>query len=116
MIDQPLGSASELSKALSALAATIDARVGADPESSYTAKLLADGPLRSGKKLAEEAVELALAVAAEGEAEVAAEAADLLYHMFVALRARGLSLDAIAAALEARQGISGLDEKAARTS
>lgn len=114
MTNQPLGSLDSLVDALTHLAGTIDSRAGGDPGSSYTAKLLADGPLKSGKKLAEEAVELALALAAEGDDEVAAEAADVMYHFFVALRARGVSLDAVAAALRARQGMSGLAEKASR--
>jgi len=116
MTDQPLGSTTALAEALVQLAETVDSRAGSDPSSSYTAKLLSDGPLKSGKKLAEEAVELALALAAEGDDEVAAEAADLLYHFLVALRARGVSLDAVAAALAARQGVSGLAEKASRGS
>lgn len=114
MTNQPLGSPDALADALTKLAGTIDSRAGGDPASSYTAKLLADGPLRTGKKLAEEAVELALALAAEGDDEVAAEAADVIYHFLVALRARGVSLDAVAAALKARQGMSGLAEKASR--
>lgn len=114
MTDQPLGSLDGLAEALAHLAATIDSRAGGDPSSSYTAKLLSDGPLKSGKKLAEEAVELALALAAESDEEVAAEAADVLYHFLVALRARGVSLDSVAAALKARQGLSGLAEKASR--
>ncbi|HCJ16024.1 MAG TPA: phosphoribosyl-ATP diphosphatase, partial [Hyphomonas sp.] len=54
------------------------------------------------------------AVRRESDAHVASEAADVLYHAFVALRSRGVSLDAVAAALEKRQGISGIDEKAGR--
>ena len=59
-------------------------------------------------------MELAEAVRRESDAHVASEAADVLYHAFVALRSRGVSLDAVAAALEKRQGISGIDEKAGR--
>ena len=114
MTDQPLGSSDALTDSLAHLAQTIDTRAGGDPSSSYTAQLLAGGPLKSGKKLAEEAVELALALAAEGDDEVASEAADVLYHFMVALRARGIPLDAVAEALQARQGMSGLAEKASR--
>ena len=114
MTDQPLGSIDALADALAHLSATIDSRAGSDPSQSYTAKLLADGPLKSGKKLAEEAVELALAVAAESDDEVASEAADVLYHFLVALRARGVPLNKVAVALNARQGVSGLTEKASR--
>ncbi|MEM8921581.1 MAG: phosphoribosyl-ATP diphosphatase, partial [Pseudomonadota bacterium] len=66
------------------------------------------------KKLGEEGVEAALAVAAEGADETASEAADLLYHLFVALRAKGVGLDAVAEKLAAREGVSGLVEKASR--
>ena len=111
----PLGPTGDLNTVLAELAATIDARAGGDPSQSYTAKLLAAGPLKCAKKLGEEATELALALAAEGDDAVASETADLLYHLLVALRARGVPLDAVAAALEARQGQSGLEEKANRS-
>ena len=81
---------------------------------SWTAKLLAKGPDAAAAKVAEEGGELAEAVRRESDARVASEAADVLYHVFVALRARGVALDAVADALEARQGTSGLAEKAAR--
>ncbi|MDJ0921763.1 MAG: phosphoribosyl-ATP diphosphatase [Henriciella sp.] len=119
MADTPtpsLGSAMTLSAVIDHLADTIDARVGGDPKSSYTAKLLGEGPLSCGKKIAEEGAELALAMAAQGEAETASEAADLIYHMLVGLRAKGVSLDAVAETLAKRQGLSGLEEKAARNS
>ncbi|MEE2930148.1 MAG: phosphoribosyl-ATP diphosphatase [Pseudomonadota bacterium] len=96
------------------LAMTIDARADGDGERSYTMSLLEKGPLHCGKKIAEEGAELALALAAQGETESAAEAADLLYHILVGLRSKGVSLDQVSAALKARQGLSGLDEKAAR--
>ena len=103
-----------LSEVLSRLAATIDARRGADPSSSYTAKLLAAGPAVAAKKFGEEAVETVIA-AAMGDADaVAAESADLLYHWLVLLAASGVSPDAVADKLAAREGRSGLDEKAAR--
>ena len=111
---KPLGSPAEFFAALDHLAQTVDARAGSDPTESYTAKLLSKGPAKCAKKLGEEAVELALAIAAEGDDEVASEAADLLYHLTVALRSRGITLDDVAAALAARQGTSGLAEKAAR--
>lgn len=112
-----LGSANDLAAALKHLAETIDARaVDADALASYTAQLLAAGPNKCAKKFGEEAVELVMAVTAQGESEVAAEAGDVLYHLLVALRARGVSLDEVAAALVKRQGMSGLAEKAARKS
>jgi phosphoribosyl-ATP pyrophosphohydrolase len=110
----PLGDASQLADVLRELAATIDTRAGGDPSASYTAQLLAKGAAACAKKLGEEGVEAALAVSSQGEAEVAAEAGDVLYHLLVALRARGVTLNDVAAVLARRQGVSGLAEKAAR--
>ena len=111
-------SADRLGDALRALAATVDARRGADPAGSYTAQLLAD-PARAAKKLGEEAVEAAIAAVqlasgAGDRAALAGEAADVLYHLLVLLAGTGVELDAVAAKLEARTGRSGLDEKASR--
>ena len=114
MSKTPLGNAHALMDMIGYLAMTIDARADGDGERSYTMSLLEKGPLHCGKKIAEEGAELALALAAQGKAESAAEAADLLYHILVGLRAKGVSLDEVSAALKERQGISGLDEKAAR--
>nr|WP_070960594.1 phosphoribosyl-ATP diphosphatase [Hyphomonas sp. Mor2] len=114
MTDKPLGSAAEFADLIAYLAKTVDNRVGGDPKDSYTAKLLVKGPLHCGKKIAEEGAELALALAAEGRGETASEAADLIYHMLVGLRSKGVSLNQVAAALRRRQGISGLEEKASR--
>lgn len=111
---EPLGPASFLGEVLNQLAGTIDARAGADPETSWTAKLLAGGPQLTAKKLGEEGVEAALAVSHQGDSEVTAEAADLVYHLLVALRSRGISLDMLARELERRQGQSGIEEKAGR--
>lgn len=114
MTDTPLGSAHALVDMMGYLAMTIDDRATGAPDNSYTAKLLAKGPLHCGKKIAEEGAELALALAAQGQQESASEAADLIYHMLVGLRSKGVSLDQVSAALRERQGISGLDEKASR--
>lgn len=110
----PLGATDRLTRALVHLASTIDSRAGGDPNASWTAKLLAKGPKACADKVHEEGIELADAVIGESDDRVASEAADVLYHAFVALRARGIALDDVAAALEARQGTSGLDEKANR--
>ena len=104
---------SRFAEVLTRLAATIDGRKGGDPSASYTAKLLAD-PARAAKKLGEEAVETVIAAAQGDKAAIAAESADLIYHWLVVLAAAGVSLDDVAAQLEAREGTSGLDEKAAR--
>ena len=114
MTDTPLGNAHGLVDMMGYLAMTIDDRANGAPDNSYTAKLLAKGPLHCGKKIAEEGAELALALAAQGQRESAAEAADLIYHMLVGLRSKGVSLDDVSAALRERQSISGLDEKASR--
>lgn len=112
----PLGSPADLFQALDHLAQTVDARATAgDAGMSYTAKLLAKGPPKCAKKLGEEAVELALALVSEGEDAVASEAADVLYHLMVALRSRGVSLDEVGSALAERQGMSGFEEKASRS-
>lgn len=103
-----------LGQALDALAATIAARAGADPKSSYTAQLLADGPARCAKKLGEEAVEAALACATGNKPGLTSEAADVIYHLLVALQAAGVPPEDVAAALEQRKGVSGLEEKASR--
>ena len=105
---------SRFADTLERLAATIAARKGADPESSYTAKLLAGGIDRPAKKFGEEAVEAVIAAAQGDRAALASESADLLYHWLVLLAAAGVSLDEVAARLEAREGVSGLAEKASR--
>jgi phosphoribosyl-ATP pyrophosphohydrolase len=106
---------SRISEVLERLAAVIEARKGGDPTASYTAGLLAD-PVRAAKKLGEEAVETVIAAAQGDNAALAAESADLIYHWLVVLAAAGVSLDEVAARLEAREGTSGLAEKASRTS
>ena len=99
---------------LDRLAATIAARQGADPETSYTAKLLAKGPVKSAQKVGEEAVEVAIEAALGNAEALASESADLLYHLLVLWTAAGVSPDQVWAKLEAREGTSGLAEKAAR--
>ena len=110
----PLGDAAKLADILAQLASTIDARAGADPETSWTARLLAGGAEACAKKLGEEGVEAAIAIAAQSDDAVAAESADLLYHLMVGLRSRGIPLDEVAAVLAARQGQSGVEEKLSR--
>ena len=100
--------------ALRRLAEVIHARRTADADSSYTRRLLDGGAERCAKKLGEEAVELIIAAAAEDDASVKAEAADLLYHLIVLLEARGIALDGVLRELEGRMGTSGLEEKAGR--
>ena len=116
MTDTPLGNPSQLFLALAHLGETIDARAEeADASKSYTAKLLAKGTGKIGDKIIEEASEVVDALKDEPDANVASEASDLLYHLFVGLRARGISLDEVGVALFSRQGMSGLEEKAGRS-
>jgi len=105
---------SRFSDILARLEAVVAARKGADPASSYTAQLLAGGPPRAAKKFGEEAVEAALAAVSDDPDALAAESADVIYHWLVMLAAAGVSLDQVAAKLEAREGRSGLEEKASR--
>ena len=77
-------------------------RAAEKPETSYTARLLDKGVQRVAQKVGEEGVELALAGAAQGEDKVIGESADLLFHMLVLLRARGVSLGQVVLELEKR--------------
>jgi len=103
-----------MTNALTRLAATIATRKGADPESSWTAKLLARGPEKCAEKFGEEAVEAIIEAVKGDKAKLTAEAADVLYHLLVMLAARDVTLDDVLAELEKRAGTSGLAEKAAR--
>ena len=87
---------------LDRLAAIVERRAAERPEGSYTASLLAAGPGRAAQKVGEEGVETALAAAAGSEEELVGEAADLLYHLLVALRSRGVAPDRVGAELERR--------------
>ena len=86
----------------------------ADPESSYTAKLLSRGVAQTAKKFGEEAVEAVLAAVSGDKRALTAEAADVLYHLLVMLKAGGVQLRAVMSVLEKRTSQSGLAEKAAR--
>ena len=100
--------------ALDRLAALIVTRKGADPETSWTARLLASGPEKCARKFGEEAVE-AIIEAVRGDREnLTAEAADVIYHLLVMLAARDVTLADVVAELERREGTSGIAEKAAR--
>jgi phosphoribosyl-ATP pyrophosphohydrolase len=100
---------------LSRLTETIRARRGGDPDSSYVARLFANGRERIAQKVGEEAVEAVIA-ATKGDAEaLAGEAADLMFHLAVLLESMGLSFEAVLDELERREGVSGLAEKAARS-
>jgi phosphoribosyl-ATP pyrophosphohydrolase len=96
------------------LFATVASRKGADPKSSYTAKLLSEGVQKCAKKFGEEAVEAALAAVSNDKQALAAESADVLYHLLVLWAASGITPDDVYVALKAREGQSGLQEKASR--
>jgi phosphoribosyl-ATP pyrophosphohydrolase len=89
-------------------------RAAASADASYTRKLLDRGVAHCAKKLGEEAVEAVLAAAIEDRDRVIAESADLIYHLLVVLRARGISLAEVEAELATRVKTSGLEEKASR--
>ncbi|MGZ8368096.1 MAG: phosphoribosyl-ATP diphosphatase [Rhodoplanes sp.] len=89
-------------------------RAKASADVSYTRKLLDRGPEYCAKKLGEEAVETVLAAISERRDRVIAESADLLYHLLVLLKVRGIKLAEVEAALQSRTSQSGLAEKAAR--
>jgi phosphoribosyl-ATP pyrophosphohydrolase len=99
---------------LDELARTIDQRAVASAETSYTRSLLDKGPAHCARKFGEEAIELAIAAAALDEGDVRAEAADVLYHLLVVLRARGVALSSVMSELAKRSGRSGHEEKASR--
>lgn len=99
---------------LETLAATIASRKGADPETSWTAKLLSKGPEKCAEKFGEEAVEAIIEAVKGDRARLTAEAADVLYHLLVMLAARDVTLQDVLAELERREGTSGIAEKAGR--
>jgi phosphoribosyl-ATP pyrophosphohydrolase len=99
---------------LDRLAATIKSRKGADPESSWTAKLFAKGPEKCAEKFGEEAIEAIIEAAKGNREKLTSEAADVLFHLIVMLEARDVDLADVLAVLEAREGTSGIAEKAAR--
>ena len=99
---------------LARLAATIETRKGADPDSSWTAKLLAKGPEKCAEKFGEEAVEAIIEAVKGDRARLTSEAADVLYHLLVMLAARDVTLEDVLAELARREGQSGIEEKAGR--
>ena len=105
----------EIPFTLTDLAAIVNERATASAEASYTRKLLDRGVEHCAKKLGEEAVEMALASVAEDRERVIGEAADLLFHFLVVLKARGIELTEVEAVLKTRTAQSGLAEKASRT-
>lgn len=103
-----------MSFTLETLDERIAIRAAASPEESYTARLLAAGIQRVARKLGEEATEAVIAAVAEDRQGLTGEAADLLYHLLVLLRAANVPLADVMAELERRTAQSGIAEKAAR--
>ncbi|ARE82330.1 phosphoribosyl-ATP diphosphatase [Roseovarius mucosus] len=97
------------------LARIIAARAAADPESSWTAKLLAKGPEKCAEKFGEEAIEAIIEAVKGDRARLTSEAADVLFHLLVMLQSRDVALSDVMAELARRQGTSGLAEKASRS-
>ncbi|MGO4713581.1 phosphoribosyl-ATP diphosphatase [Bradyrhizobium sp. 2TAF24] len=96
------------------LAATIDARAASSGDVSYTRKLLDNGPAYCAKKFGEEAVEAVIASIEGDRDHLLAETADVMFHLLVLLKSRGVSLEDVEDVLAQRTHRSGLEEKAAR--
>lgn len=101
--------------ALQRLADTIEARRSADPDGSWTARLLARGPEKCAEKFGEEAIEAVIEAVRGDRARLTSEAADVLYHLLVMLAACNVTLADVEAELLSREGVSGITEKAGRT-
>lgn len=100
---------------LDKLTKVIGERKGADPESSYVAKLFKKGRKKIAQKVGEEGVELSLAAVLDDREEAISESADLLFHMMVLWSDMGITTDDVVGELARREGISGIDEKKGRT-
>jgi len=87
---------------LATLETVIAKRAAEQPEGSYTARLFAQGPRRIAQKIGEEGVEVALAAVTEADDKLVSESADLVFHLLVMLKKRGLSLEHVVAELQAR--------------
>jgi phosphoribosyl-ATP pyrophosphohydrolase len=103
-----------MSDILDRLAESIESRKGGDPQQSYVARLLADGEDAVLKKIGEEATEAVMAGKSGDRRRIVSEMADLWFHCLVALAHYGLGPRDVLAELRRREGISGIDEKAAR--
>jgi len=93
---------------------TIESRKGADPNSSYTARLMAKGPIKLAQKLGEEAIEAAIEGVRGDRKKLVAESADVLYHLLALWASRNVKPAQVWAELVRREGVSGLEEKAGR--
>ncbi|MBO38118.1 MAG: phosphoribosyl-ATP diphosphatase [Rhodospirillaceae bacterium] len=100
---------------LERLYAVIQSRVDVDADSSYTASLLAAGTAKIAQKFGEEAVETVIAATIGDNQQIVGESADLLYHLLIVWAASGVTPDDVWKELAAREGVSGITEKASRT-
>ena len=99
---------------LQRLEATLASRKGADPSTSYTAKLFAKGPDSILKKIGEESAELIMAAKDGVPEKIIYESADVIYHLMALLAYCDLSIDDVLNELARREGTSGIDEKNSR--
>ena len=97
------------------LSETLAARRNADPTTSYTAQLFASGPDSILKKIGEECAELIMAAKDGKRLNIVWESTDVIYHVMVLLALYGLSIEDVSQEMRRREGISGIDEKAARS-
>ena len=109
--DRRRAAKASLGDSLEQLWRIIDSRRNADPDTSYTAKLLMRGRRKAAQKLGEEAVEAVIEAARHDNAALIGESADLLFHLFVLWASCGVTPSEVAAELMRREGTSGLDEK-----
>ena len=97
------------------LSETLISRRNADPTTSYTAQLFANGPDSILKKIGEECAELIMAAKDGKRLNIVWESTDVIYHVMVLLAFYGLSIEDVVQEMRRREGISGIDEKAARS-
>ena len=104
----------DLEHVLDRLYVVIDSRKGADPDTSYTARLFSRGRQQIAKKLGEEAVEALIEGIRGDRPKLVGESADMLYHLLTLWAATGVKPKAVWTELARREGLSGIAEKAAR--
>ena len=105
-----------MSDILTRLEAVIEARKSEDADGSYVARLFAKGPEKCAEKFGEEAIEAIIAATKGDRENLTYEAADVIFHLMVMLSARDISFERVLDELARREGVSGIDEKAARES
>jgi len=99
---------------LDTVVSTIAAREGADPETSYVAKMLKKGTRRIAKKVGEEGVEVAIAAVAQPKDKAVSESADLLFHLLILWKSLGIHPAEVMEEFKRRENVSGIAEKKSR--